>query len=329
MLTVVLPNFNHSRFLPHALGALVAQTRPADELIIIDDASTDDSIAVIESCLPKHRNAVLLRNEKNLGAVRCMNVGLRMAQGSSVVFAAADDVVYPTFFEHTLELLRVFPQAAFASGRTEIIDADGNRVCVFNNPVPLDQAGYISPRAVARLLMRDDGWFTGNVTMFNKDRLLSVGGFPEELGAFTDGFVSRVLALKHGACFTPEVLGAWRRMPGGIAWAQAVDSVEAARVANNVVRRMRLMQGVFPSRYPKRWRGRHLFGLIRFGLIQARKEAKEEGAGYYLLAVLREAILTTWYFAVMRPQDVLAVMRRQLWPRRLASEAKPQMTNMT
>ena len=46
MLTVILPNFNHARFLDQALGALVKQSKPADEVIIIDDASTDDSVAV-------------------------------------------------------------------------------------------------------------------------------------------------------------------------------------------------------------------------------------------------------------------------------------------
>src|SRR2546423_825465 len=98
LLSVVVPNFNHARFLPHALGALLTQTRPADELIIIDDASTDDSVGIIRSFLPQHPNCIFLQNEENLGVVRCMNIGLRMARGSSLVFAAADDVVYPDFF---------------------------------------------------------------------------------------------------------------------------------------------------------------------------------------------------------------------------------------
>ena len=46
MLTVVLTNYNHARFLPFALDALLNQTRPADELIVIDDASKDNSMVL-------------------------------------------------------------------------------------------------------------------------------------------------------------------------------------------------------------------------------------------------------------------------------------------
>ncbi len=127
MLSVVLPNFNHSQFLPAAFDALAAQTRPADELIVIDDASVDESVAVITAHLSRFANARLIRNEKNLGVVRNMNIGLELARGDVIAFAAADDVIYPCFFERACALLDAFPQAAFASGRTDIIDADGVR----------------------------------------------------------------------------------------------------------------------------------------------------------------------------------------------------------
>src|SRR5262245_23028599 len=173
-LTVVLPNFNHARFLPQALRALLAQTRPADELIVIDDASTDDSVEVIESFLPKLQNPILVRNKENVGVVRNMNVGLQMAGGSLLVFCAGDQVVYPTFFERILALLQAYPQAAFASARTAIIDDDGNRTGVLNHCVPLSQPGYIEAPAAARHLMRDDAWFTGNATIFRRTPLLEI-----------------------------------------------------------------------------------------------------------------------------------------------------------
>ena len=47
-LSVVLPNYNHAKLIGRALAALLAQKRAADEIIVIDDGSTDDSVAVIE-----------------------------------------------------------------------------------------------------------------------------------------------------------------------------------------------------------------------------------------------------------------------------------------
>ncbi len=78
-LTAVLPNYNHAEYLPHALNALLAQTRPADELIVIDDASTDNSVAIIEGYLARHPNIRFVRNAGNLGTVSNINRGLEMA----------------------------------------------------------------------------------------------------------------------------------------------------------------------------------------------------------------------------------------------------------
>jgi len=315
-LTVVLPNFNHGRFLPYALQALLAQTRPADEVIIIDDASTDDSIEVIECYLPKISNATLVRNDKNVGVVCNMNTGLRMARGSLLAFCAADDVVYPTFFEKILQLLQGHPHAAFASARTAVINEQGSRTGVLGHPVPLNEPGFISPQAAARHLMRDDAWFTGNATIFRRAPLAEIGGFPEDLSAFTDGYVSRVLAVKYGVCFTPEILVAWRRMEGGVAWSCVEDVASTNQLAAHAESRMRDSGAPFVPGYPERWKRRFLFGARRFALSNARRRAMSAGRWKFALALAREAIETAWLFAVLRPQDTVVVLHR--WVKKLA-----------
>jgi glycosyltransferase involved in cell wall biosynthesis len=312
MLTVVLPNFNHGRFLPDALQALLAQTRPADELIVIDDASTDNSIGIIETFLPKFHNVKLVRNKENIGVVRNMNIGLRMAQGSSLVFCAADDVVYPTFFERMLALLHAYPHAAFASARTAIINDNGNRTGVLNNSIPLDQAGYIRPQAAARHLMRDDAWFSGNATIFRRAPLAELGGFPEDLSALADGYVSRLLAVKHGACFAPEILVAWRRMEGGVAWSCGDDIASTKQLAERAERLMRNSGVLFIPGYPERWKRRFLFGVRRFALANMRRKAKSQGSWQFALALAREIVETGWLLVSLRPQDTLVVLRRWL-----------------
>jgi glycosyltransferase involved in cell wall biosynthesis len=317
MLTVVLPNFNHSLFLPHALRAILAQTRPADELIIIDDASIDNSIGIIEAFLPQFRNAKLVRNKENVGVVHNMNMGIRMAQGSTLVFCAADDVVYPTFFQQMLALLRSYPHAGFASARTAIIDGTGNRIDVLNHSVPLREPGYIGPQAAARQLMRDDAWFTGNATIFRRAPLTEIGGFPEDLSSLTDGYVSRLLAVKYGACFTPEILAAWRRMEGGMAWSCADNFPRTKQLAERAVSRMRDSGFPFVAGYPERWKGRFLFGVQRFALANMRRKARSQGQWQFAFAVARELVETGWLFVTLRPRDMLSVPRRWLKNKRL------------
>jgi len=308
MLTVVLPNFNHARFLPYALDALLGQTLPADEIIVIDDASTDNSVEIVESYCRVNSGIKLIVNRANQGVVANMNDGLAIAKHDYVFFAAADDVVRPRLFETAIRLLQEHPEAALFSARSDIIDPEGRSLGVFATPTPPTKAGYISPECAARQLIRDDSWFMGNTTIYRRDALAAAGGFPLELGAFTDGYVSRLLALRHGACFSSEVLGSWRRMEGGVAWEQSTNEDATNKLIDLAERRMRGAK-VFPEEYVQRWKRRHLFSARRFML------SREFGRGNRNAARLLWKGLATlkisWLFLKLRPWDIATVARRR------------------
>jgi glycosyltransferase involved in cell wall biosynthesis len=312
MLSVILTNYNHARFLPAAFEALLRQTRPADEVIVIDDASTDHSVAVINGFLDRIPRARLVENPVNLGCVANLNRGIEMAYGDIVHFAAADDVTYPQLFETCLSLLAAYSRAALASARTDLIAEDGRFLGRLATPIPLRRAGFIEAETAAHLLMRDDGWFTGNTTLYRRELLAAAGGFPDELGSFCDGYMSRVLALRHGACFSPAVLGGWRRMAGGFSWSQTADLEQAKHLVGTAVRRMSDEPMVFPAGYQRRWARRYLFGARRLALVQSRRDALAAGRFAAVWAPFREVVLSLWWFIELRPWDVVAVARRRL-----------------
>ncbi len=312
MLSLVLTNYNHAHYLPEALEALAAQTRPADEAIFIDDASSDDSVAILERYLPRFKNAQIVRNPKNRGVVPNMNVGLQMARGTAIHFAASDDRTYPAFFQKGMALLEAHPQAGLFSARSDILDEAGRWHGPLPTPIPIAQPGYITPAEAARFLLKDDGWFMGNASLFSRKALIEAGGFPEALHAFTDGYTSRLLALKHGACFSPEVLCAWRRVEGGVAWSQSVNLDKTLSMIAAVEEKMAAAGDTFPPGYAQRWKGRHLFSTRRFGLIQERRRACASGLLPCLMARLREAAITAWLFVRLRPRDLVPVARRRL-----------------
>lgn len=311
MLTVVVSNYNHAHYLPTALEAILSQTRPADEIIIFDDASTDNSVAIIEPFLSRHPNIRLIKNKKNSGVLFNMNRGLELARGTYFFHAAADDVIYPTFFEESTQLLDRFPKACLFSSRCEIIDADGQSEGVFASPQPLQSPGYIAPADVGPLLMSDDSWFNGVTTVWRRELLRNAGGFPTDLGSFADGYLSRLLALKHGACFSPAVLCAWRRVEGGMAWSASTDLQKTERAAREIAQRM-TEDGSFPAGYPRVWANRHIFGARRFTLVQERRKARAAGLMPWLMAFAKEAWLTGWLFLTLRPADIVVVLKRRI-----------------
>ena len=310
VLTVVLSNFNHARFLPAALDALAQQLRPADELLIIDDSSTDDSVAVITACLLRLANARLHRNPANQGVIRNMNDGLRQAQGDLVYFAAADDVTYPNLFAEGVALLEAFPDAALFSSRSDIIDSKGDNQGALATPNPCATPGYLSPQEIAGQLMRNGEWFMGNTTLYRRAPLLAAGGFSIELGAYTDGFISCFLALKHGACYAPEVLGAWRRMDGGMSWSHPASRERTLRLIAVVEKKMSEAGALFPPGYAERWKRRYLFGAQRFNLMHATRQAPS--ALGRRISAARAAIVIGWWFLTLRPWDVASLVRRRL-----------------
>lgn len=311
MLSVVLTSYNYARFLPAALGALAAQTRQPDELIIIDDASSDDSVAVIASLLGHFADARLIRNKANQGPIANLNRGLNLARGEIVFFAAADDIAHPSLFKRGMELLAAHPEAALFSARTHIIGVDGVGKSTLATAVPLRSPGFIPPDAIARQLMRDDNWLTGNTTLYRRAALAAAGGFAAELGSFCDGYVSRLLALRHGACYSPEVLGAWRRHPGGYAWSQTTDLPRVRELAAAVSERIEA-DGGFPPGYARRWARRYLFGARRFTLAEQTAAARSRGPLALGLARVRELSTGLALFAAYRPWDFTAVARRRL-----------------
>jgi len=311
-LTAILPNYNHARFLSAALESVIAQTRKPDELLIVDDGSTDDSVAIIESYMPRLPNARFERNPSNVGALRTINRMLAGAKGSIVCTINADDIVYPDFFATGLAMLEQYAEAALFSGRAHLLDETGKIVGVLQTPVPRRQPGFISPAEAATFLMNDVAWFVGQATLFRRAPLVAAGGFPEALHSFNDGYISRLLALRHGACYTPAVLAGWRRMRGGMAWLQTADLQNAENLTAAAMKTMRDAGDIFPAGYPERWQSRYMFGVRRFILAEERRSAAKRGLGTYLVALLREWLLVPILFVRMRPQDVITVARRRI-----------------
>jgi len=126
-ISVVVPNFNYSHCLRDRLNTIFDQTHPVEGIIILDDASTDDSIAVIEkSAEERERDVTLVINEVNSGSVFAQWArGAEMATGEFVWIAEADDLSEPPFLSRMIALMRTDPSIRFGFCDSRSIDAEG------------------------------------------------------------------------------------------------------------------------------------------------------------------------------------------------------------
>ena len=123
--SVVVPSYNHGRYLAARLDSVLAQTFGDFEVIFLDDASPDDSLAVFER-YRDHPKVRAFINETNSGCVfKQWNKGVRAAKGEYVWIAESDDVADPRFLEVLVPLLDANPAAGLAYCKSLSIDETG------------------------------------------------------------------------------------------------------------------------------------------------------------------------------------------------------------
>lgn len=105
-ISVVMPAYNEGRFIEQAIRSLLEQTVPPLEIVVVDDGSTDDTVAVVQG----FGDAVRLIQQPNGGCPAAFNTGFRAARGEFVALAPADDVYAPTRIERQAAALAADPE---------------------------------------------------------------------------------------------------------------------------------------------------------------------------------------------------------------------------
>jgi glycosyltransferase involved in cell wall biosynthesis len=114
--SVVIPCFNYGRFLSDAVLSALNQDAVRVEIIIVDDASTDDSAACARKLQWEHSNIRFIGHEHNEGAVSTFNDGARRASGEYLVRLDADDVLTPGSLARSVAVMEHFPSVGLVYG---------------------------------------------------------------------------------------------------------------------------------------------------------------------------------------------------------------------
>ncbi|WP_162139716.1 glycosyltransferase [Kordiimonas gwangyangensis] len=227
-LSLIIPNYNYGVFIGEAISSVLAQSVLPDEILIIDDASTDDSRLIIDYYAEKFPN--LLRaeyNSTNLGVVDNFRKAISLTEGDFVVFIGADNRVRYDFVEQHLAALKMFPDAAVAycdivlfgprariqASRLEPREefsvkrifadvATGAEQYLWRFPEP-------SPELIAN--MHEVNFVHGSAA-YRRDAYEGVGGYQERKGVAEDkSLFHRMLASGWRAVHVPEPLLEYRQ----------------------------------------------------------------------------------------------------------------------
>lgn len=127
LVSVIIPNYNHARYLDERLDSILSQTFQDFEIIILDDKSTDNSVEVINKYKDNPHVSHIVVNGKNSGKVFSQwHKGFELAKGSLIWIAESDDKCLPTLLEELVQEFKRGDDLVLAFTRTICFTDDGH-----------------------------------------------------------------------------------------------------------------------------------------------------------------------------------------------------------
>lgn len=129
-ISVVIPLYNHQRFIDATLDSVLAQSVPVTEIIVVDDGSTDQSWQRVRERMAAE-SRITGWSQSNQGAHAALNAGIAAARGDFIAILNSDDLYHPRRFEHCLQALATQPEVGVVCTAIDFLDGRGRRR---NNP---------------------------------------------------------------------------------------------------------------------------------------------------------------------------------------------------
>lgn len=124
LVSVVMPVRNAGNFLMSAINSILNQTYKNLELIIVNDASTDETPKILSSF--KDKRIKIFKNKKQLGVTKSANIAISKAKGKFIARMDADDISYQDRISKQIDFLLKNEKVVAVGGQCEMIDGDGN-----------------------------------------------------------------------------------------------------------------------------------------------------------------------------------------------------------
>lgn len=218
--SVVVPSYNHARFIDATLRSIMKQTLPPAELIVIDDGSSDDSPRIIERALADCPFPCELVARDNCGLCATLNEGFERTRGAYFAYLGSDDLWLPDFLMARVRLLESRARAVLGYGHAYFVDEE-NRII----DSTADWARYADGN-VREMLLQTTAPMSPTV-LYRRDAL-EQQRWNEEAKLEDYDLYLRLSAAGEFA-FDARILSAWRRHGANVSWDQTLMLEEQLR----------------------------------------------------------------------------------------------------
>jgi glycosyltransferase involved in cell wall biosynthesis len=268
--SIIVPNYNHARFLRQRVDSVLGQGYRDFELILLDDCSTDDSRAILSSYGGDPRVRIEF-NEANSGSTfKQWNKGVRLARGEYVWIAESDDYATPQLLEMLVSRLDAEPRAALCNCRSWRVSSDGEILGTLDSYLrDLDANRWTADfwadgrEECEKYLVRRNTVLSASAVLFRRAIYHRVGGADENLVFCGDWKLWASMALAgEGIAYVGKLLNYYRSHEMSVtAQSQRIgtDAIEHVHVIRWILQRVtptedtrkKLCDDIFQLCYPR------------------------------------------------------------------------------
>lgn len=179
LVTTIIPTFQRPKLLKRAIASVLNQTYPHFQILVCDNASQDETEALVQELAKKDSRIQYLRHPKNIGAWPNFQYGLDCVKTEFFSFLSDDDVLFPWFYQTVLPGFKSFPQAALSAGSTIIMKNDGKILDVSLRSWPKEGC-YSPPQSMLQMIGgKHPVWPS---VIFRKEAADRIGGLDVQVG---------------------------------------------------------------------------------------------------------------------------------------------------
>jgi glycosyltransferase involved in cell wall biosynthesis len=229
-ISVCMATYNGERFIYAQIASILPQLKGEDELVVVDDCSTDRSVSIIESFQDKR--ILLLRNPQNCGVLKAFERALRTASGEVIFLADQDDVWRADKVDRFISLFRARPDVSLVQSGIEIIDAAGNI-----SAVPNTKLKRFRPGVIQTLISNS---YQGSAMAFHRSILEYSLPFPSDI-PMHDMWIGITNHFVGKAAFIEERLLYYRRHGGNVSPSRHAPLLQMIRWRWSLVRNLALV----------------------------------------------------------------------------------------
>jgi glycosyltransferase involved in cell wall biosynthesis len=207
MLTIIIPTYNHGKYLRRAIAAVLIQKNYIEKVIVINDGSLDDTDQIMLAIEKNESKILYIKLNENKGIGNAHKLGLTYVKTEFFAFAAADDFLLPNWAEQTLKIMRANPEASICLTSSYFINQEKNKV--WKNNFPVKQEGsFLNNKNFRKSLINYGIWFPSNTVVYRTNKY-DAAFYIDEIGSFSDGILLILHGLKSGVCFLDQPLGSF------------------------------------------------------------------------------------------------------------------------